>query len=365
MISEDSSFKIAAMGDIMLDRSVGEHFFSRPEDFEFKGLKPFLDKYDLRFANLENPVGLKGTPHPIQDPNVTFCCHPDTLQVLENLNIDIVSLANNHLLDYGETSLCETLEYLDEKGIKHFGAGRNYKEANEPLFLERNGIKFAFLAYVFIYSASTMRATLHSAGVADYRIKKILPVIRDLANSGYQVIVSLHWGMEYYLYPIPYQMNQARQMIDNGASIILGHGPHYPQGIEQYKKGRIIYSMGNFIFDEPYKFTKRSFIYGFGFVNTELVKEEEIYPVHLNNHVPQIVSGIKKERLEKLIFSLSTAYTKKKPDFWRKINSIYFSDLISRVKRMKSFKFLSLPSFSFYMNIGIRNYFKKIKSFIK
>ena len=71
-----------------------------------------------------------------------------------------------------------------------------------------------------------------------------------------------HWGYEYSFYPLPYQMRSARQMIDAGASVILGHGPHYPQGIERYRDGRIVYSLGNFIFDEPHKYANRSFVFG-------------------------------------------------------------------------------------------------------
>jgi len=216
MIHEKEVFRLAAMGDVMLDREVGKHVKDKPEDFLFNNIRSVLKHYDVIFLNLENPVGTKGTPHPIQDPQVTFCCHPDSLQVLKNIGADIVSLGNNHMLDYGETALFETLEHLDALGIKHVGAGRNYKEANRPLLMECNSKKIAFLSYVFIYSASTMMARGNKPGVSDYRINRILPAIRDLSLSGYQVIVSIHWGIEYCLYPLPYQMKQARRMIDSG-----------------------------------------------------------------------------------------------------------------------------------------------------
>jgi poly-gamma-glutamate capsule biosynthesis protein CapA/YwtB (metallophosphatase superfamily) len=351
---------LAAMGDVMMDREVGRHFRDRPEDFLFNDIRSVLKTHDLIFLNLENPVGTKGTPHHIQDPHVTFCCHPESLQVLKNLGVSVVSLGNNHMLDYGETALSETLEHLDNFGIKHVGAGRDYEEANRPLLMEYNGKKIAFLSYVFIYSASTKMAKGDKPGVSDYRINKILPIIRDLSASDYQVIVSIHWGMEYSLYPIPYQMNQARRMIDSGASLILGHGPHYPQGIENYKHGQIVYSMGNFIFDEPYKLAKRSFIYSVGITQANKLQNMRIYPVHLNNHLPTLVNSRQKERLERLIFNLSEVYPKKDKEFWKNINNHYFSDIVGRVLRMRSLKFIFLPPVSFYFRVGFRNYLEKL-----
>ncbi len=361
MIHEKEVFRLAAMGDVMLDREVGKHIKDKPEDFLFKDIRSVLKHYDAIFLNLENPVGTKGTPHPIQDPQVTFCCHPDSLRILKNLGADIVSLGNNHMLDYGETALCETLEHLDALGIKHVGAGRNYEEANRPLLVEYNNKKVAFLSYVFIYSASTRMAKRNKPGVSDYRINRILPAIRDLSGSGYQVIVSIHWGIEYCFYPLPYQMKQARRMIDNGASLILGHGPHYPQGIENYKNGQIVYSLGNFIFDEPYRLANRSFIYGVNVTASNKLRNADIYPVHINNHVPYLIQGRGKDRLYKLIKNLGYIYPRKKKIFWKKINNIYFNDIVSRVIRMKSVKFIFLPSIFFYFEIGLINFLKKFK----
>lgn len=361
MSADNTIYSLAAMGDVMLDREVGQHYREKPEDFKLKDIRAILAGYELVFLNLEAPVGINGTPHHIQDPNVTFCSHPDTLHVLKNLGITVVSLGNNHMLDYGPTALYETLEYLDAQGIGHVGAGRNYEEANRPLIIECNGKNIAFLSFVFIYSASTMMAKKNRAGVSEYRVKKILPIIRDLSMSDYQVVVSIHWGKEYSIYPIPYQMEQARRMIDNGASLILGHGPHYPQGIENYQEGQIVYSLGNFIFDEPSKLANRSFIYGVGVTGDNKLKNKQIYPVHINSHVPYFIQGKKKKGLEKLINNLDGIYSRKDKVFWKKINNNYFNDIVNRVVHMKSLKFVFLPPISFYFGVGFKNYLKKIK----
>lgn len=354
--SSPKAFSIAMMGDAMLDRDVGKHFSERPQDFQFTELRKMLDSYDIVLVNLETPVGTRGTPHPIQQPRVTFCSHPDTLQILKNLNVTVVALANNHMLDYGDTSLGETLDNLDEYGLKYAGAGRNYEEANQPALLESNGKKIALLSYVFIYSASTRMAKGSRPGVSDHRIEKILPQIRTLKAEGYDVLVTIHWGHEYSFYPIPYQREQARQMIDNGALMVIGHGPHYPQGIEDYNGGKIIHSLGNFIFDEPYFYANRSFIYGIEVTEDRKLQNQRIFPFHIINHIPTIVNGKDKAWLEKRICALSKIYDRKSPEFWRMITNKWFRDIMFRIRFMRSFKFLTLPPKSFYLEVSYAGY---------
>jgi poly-gamma-glutamate capsule biosynthesis protein CapA/YwtB (metallophosphatase superfamily) len=359
MANDCAAYRLVAMGDVMLDRQVGKHFKEKPEDFRFSEIRTVLKSDDLIFLNLENPVGTKGTPHRIQDPNVTFRCHPGSLQVLKNLGTVVVSLGNNHMLDYGEDTLVETLEHLDAAGIKHVGAGRDYEEANRPLVMEFKGKKIAFLSHVFIYSASTRRAKGNRAGVSDYRIEKILSKISELKRSGYQVIVSLHWGIEYCFYPLPYQREQAKAMIDHGASVILGHGPHYPQGIERYKNGEIVFSLGNFIFDEPHRFSNRSFIYGVEISESGELQNRMVFPVQLLNHVPILVRGREADRFRRFILQLEKVYMRKPDLFWKGVNNIYFQDIINRILRMRSIKFAFLPPLSFYFGVSIRDYFAK------
>lgn len=356
-----NTIRIAALGDIMLAREVGRHYLSQPEDFRMEGIKKLLSGSDIVFANLENPVSINGTPDSVQDPNVTFSANPETLKILKSLGVNVVSLGNNHMLDYGESALYDTLKHLDDCGIKHAGAGRDYEEANRPLLMEVKGRKIAVLSHVFIYSASTRMATKSSPGVSDHRIGRILSSIKSLRKEGRDIIVSLHWGIEYSFFPLPYQMEQARRMIDAGASLIIGHGPHYPQGIEKYRNGEIVYSLGNFIFDEPQIFANRGFIYGVGIDSQGRTVEPAVYPYHIRNHVPTLVSGHDKTSMERFVEHLGRIYRKKDNVFWKKLNNIYFRDIIHRVITMKSFKFVLLPPASFYSNIGMINMARKIK----
>lgn len=366
-MKSNGSYTVAAVGDCMLGREVERRFRAAPEEFNFKDIKPLLNGHDIVIANLENPVGTKGAPDEVQDPHVTFRSHPDTLRILKELGVNVVSLGNNHMLDYGEAALVNTLECLDECGIRHAGAGRNYEEANRPLILEieRASQRIAILSHVFIYSASTRMATATKPGVADHRIGKILSNIREEKKNGCHVIVTLHWGMEYSFYPLPYQMKQARMMIDNGASLILGHGPHYPQGMERYKDGHIVYSMGNFIFDEPHIFSNRSFIYSCDIARDDnrdgIVKDWRIHPVRIKDHLPRPLTGADKTGFVRFIGHLGGLYPRKSKAFWKNVNNRYFNDVMGRVIRMRSFKFLMLPPASFYTSIGLENFVKKIK----
>jgi poly-gamma-glutamate synthesis protein (capsule biosynthesis protein) len=356
-----NGFRLAAMGDVMLARDVGRHFAATPEDFRMDDVRSTLEGFDIVTVNLENPVGIKGSPDPTQDPHVTFRAGPETLDVLKRLGVSVVSLGNNHMLDYGSTSLVETLELLDAAGIGWVGAGRNYDEANRPLIVARNGRRIAFLSYAFIYSANTRMAGSSTAGVADHRLSRILPRIRELRRSGCDVVVSIHWGKEYSFYPLPYQMRAARRMVDHGAALILGHGPHYPQGLERYRDAQIVYSMGNFIFDEPHKFANRSFIYGAEFDGSGTVRQGTIVPVHLVRHVPTLVDGAKKARLERLIDGLSTAYPRKDRKFWKDVSHDYLTDLCGRVIRTRSVKYLLVPPWSFYRDVGLAGIARKLR----
>lgn len=360
-MTQTKEFSLAAMGDIMLDRDVGEHYLQAPEDFEFTEIRNLLKKNDLVLGNLENPVGTRGAPHPKQDPHVAFRCHPRTLQTLKNLNIDAVTLANNHLLDYGEDTLKDTLVHLDDIGVKHLGAGKDYEEANRPLTFEVSGIKVALFSSVMIYSASTERAKKNSPGVADYNIRPLLKQIRAFKRKGYVVLVTIHWGIEYCLYPIPYQRRQAKKMIDAGASLILGHGPHFPQGIEKYGMGEIVHSLGNFIFDEPYPNARRSFIYSAVIDEYGELKSRQVFPVTLVNHLPVLDKHKGLNRTDLLVNRFIEMYDRKDNRFWKKINSRWLSDIVWRVSWMKSWKFVFLPPLSFYFSVGVGNIFRKFK----
>lgn len=362
MTSTDT-IQIAAMGDAMLGRSVGARYDARPDDFTMADIRSVIDGHDIVFVNLECPVSSRGRPDPIQKPNVTFCAPPETLGILRGIGVNVVSIANNHALDYGEEALRDTQLYLDQAGLRWGGAGRNYDEANAPIFLEVRGRKVAILCHVFIYSASTRIATKRRAGVADHHLGRMLRKIKSLRNEGYLVIVSVHWGLEYAFHPVPYQCRQARKMIEAGASLILGHGPHYPQGFETYEGGRIVWSLGNFLFDEPYRYSNRSFIYSAALsASSAQVVDERITPIEIVRGVPRVLSGPAGDRLHRGLRALTAGYQAgSRNKVQRRISARYFSDIVNRVFSMKSLRFLLLPPLGFYRDVGITGMMQKVR----
>jgi hypothetical protein len=188
-----------------------------------------------------------------------------------------------------------------------------------------------------------------------------VPLIRELSRSGYDVIPTIHWGFEYSFYPLPYQMRQARRMIDAGASLVLGHGPHYPQGIESYRGRDIVYSLGNFIFDEPHKFANRSFIYTADLDASGQFRNRAVLPVHLRRHVPHLVQGDERRRLERLVACLGERYQEQDAAFWKNHSASYLTDICGRVVRSRSLKFLRVPPLSFYRDAGATAVLRKLK----
>jgi hypothetical protein len=149
-------------------------------------------------------------------------------------------------------------------------------------------------------------------------------------------------------------------MIDAGASLIIGHGPHYPQGIEDYRGGRIVYSLGNFIFDEPHKFANRSYVYTTGIGADGAVQDGAVHPVHIEGGVPLLVAGSARARLASLVRTLSERHRLSARATRRRMNNLWFTDIVWRVESMKSWKFVRLPPLYFYFSLGWRGYLRRI-----
>jgi poly-gamma-glutamate synthesis protein (capsule biosynthesis protein) len=356
-----AGLRVSALGDVMLARDVGAHYARSPGDFDMPDIRAYLGGSDLVLANLESPVASSGRPEPAQAPHVTFRAAAETLGVLTEIGVTVAALGNNHALDYGESALIETLANLDAVGIGHVGAGRNYEEANAPVLLELRGRRVAVLSYTFVYSVNTRMASRTRAGVADHRLERVLPRIRGLAAEGYDVLVSAHWGFEYRFYPLPYQMRQARRMIDAGARLVLGHGPHVPQGIETHRGRDIVYSLGNFIFDEPYTYAKRSFIYDAEIDERGAIVSRRIAPIHLPHHVPHLVSGEDEAQLRALVAALGQRYSQRTRTFWRDHSASYLTELGGRAIRGRSLKYLRVPPMGFYRDVGATGMLRNLR----
>ena len=238
-----------AVGDIMLSRNVAAKISKYGDfDYPFASTSAMFNSVDFVFGNLESPI----TQGP-RVPTGSFIFHadPGVENALAAANFKILSLANNHLPNYGAKGIADTIKYLDVVGIAHAGAGKNLAVASRPAFLEIKGIRFAFLAYndrdvaPFGYGAATS-----SAGTALMDLAAMQAAVGDAKKIADLVIVSMHSGREYTEELTAAQTEFAHAAIDAGAELVLGHHPHVTQRVEKYRGKYIFYSLGNFIFDQ-------------------------------------------------------------------------------------------------------------------
>jgi poly-gamma-glutamate capsule biosynthesis protein CapA/YwtB (metallophosphatase superfamily) len=236
---------LAFGGDTLLGYRIADLIRDRGADYPWGGVSDILSGADLALVNLECCVSVRGTP---QDKKWTFRADPVAVTGLQNAGVDIVSLANNHVLDFGVEAFVDTLAYLDKAGVARVGAGLNVNEAARPIILESKGFKIGYLSATEIYLEDWLATETRPGVWTTHSSIKIIEAVEALRPQVDCVVVALHWGVEYEPYPYPYQRQLARSLIDAGASIIIGHHPHVLQGLETYRGGLIAYSLGNFVF---------------------------------------------------------------------------------------------------------------------
>jgi len=296
---------LIAVGDISYSRGV-ERKIKKEKDtnYPFLKIQDYLKNADLVFGNLETPI-TQGAEIP--DFEMIFRSNPGAEQALKEANFSILSLANNHTPNFGEKGLNDTFNYLDNVGIKYVGAGRNDQEAYQPIYIEKDGIKFAFLAYndtdvvPAFYVASNNRA-----GTAFMRINKMTETVKEAKQKSDFVIVSMHSGTEYTNKPNDSQINFAHTAIDAGADLIIGHHPHVVQILEKYKEKFIFYSLGNFVFDQPQKQETKEGLAIKVYFTKDKINKISILPVVMENLAqPRMAEiGEAEKILKKLNFPL-------------------------------------------------------------
>lgn len=240
---------IFLVGDIMLNRGV-EYYIKKHQDFRYPFLK-IADKLraaEITFGNLEGPISNRGRD---QGSIYSFRFDPKVIEGLLFAGLDVLSLANNHIWDWGKEGLVDTVSLLNAQGIKTVGAGRDYFEANKPIIFKINETKIAFLAYTTFYS-QIFQAKEKQPGISQFDLEKISQKIKEIEKKVDIIIISIHWGEEYQLRSNFQQQKLGKTLIEAGADLIVGHHPHVIQEIERYNQGWIAYSLGNFVFDQAF-----------------------------------------------------------------------------------------------------------------
>jgi poly-gamma-glutamate capsule biosynthesis protein CapA/YwtB (metallophosphatase superfamily) len=264
---ERANVTVAAVGDLTINRD--------EPDTAFDHVREELQSADITFAQLETPYSDRGS-RGSSGPRGAMPKDVRNYPAIPNAGFDVISLASNHAMDWGEDALLDLKERLIKDGIAPVGAGENLAAARQPAILERRGTKVAFLSYCSV-APSSYYAVAKRTGVAPMRAMThyeplepdqpgtpcqivTLPLKRDLdalvsdieaaRESSDVVILSMHWGIHRARAVIAdYQTEVGHAAIDAGADIVVGHHPHILKGIEVYKGKVIFYSLGNFVFD--------------------------------------------------------------------------------------------------------------------
>lgn len=251
----ENNWSLIAGGDVMLGRTVNTQSIKHNDfTWAFKNISQLLKSADISFVNLESPLTLDCQP---TDTGMIFCGSQDHLQGLVHAGIDVVNIANNHINNYGQKGIEETVNLLKSKDILPVGLGNIAVK-------EVGGIKVAFVGFDALGNLSN---------------GEVLKTVSETKKMYPLVVTTFHWGTEYQKTPNNRQIELAHLAIDSGADIIIGHHPHWIQTEEIYKEKPIFYSLGNLIFDQMWsEETKKGMIIKLNFTGEKLISTEH-FPV--------------------------------------------------------------------------------------
>jgi poly-gamma-glutamate synthesis protein (capsule biosynthesis protein) len=256
---------IAAGGDVVLGYNLQDHVdrelaAGTPREalwpLYFAGVRALLEPADLAIVNLECPFTERGVK---LEKNFNFRARPELVEILKRGGVDVVTIANNHTMDWGVEGLDDTIATLDGAGIGRFGAGHDLDAARRPLIVERNGLRIGFLGYYYqsrrnMIEPGAMYALANRPGVAgcfvDLGCMKAMvrEDVRALVPQVDAAIPFFHWGKEGSYRVQPYQRELAHLCVDLGCRAVLGAHPHRVQAIEVYRGAPIVHSLANFVY---------------------------------------------------------------------------------------------------------------------
>ena len=264
----DESVLLGLTGDLLVNRDDPEGIF--------KEIQPALDDTDILFGNIE--TGYSDNPRIAATAAIPSYAPMSNLAAFSAAGFDVVSMANNHVMDSGPESMLEVVSRLSEMGVRTVGAGINLAAAREPAIIERNGLKIAYLAYASMFPYG-FEARTNFPGLVPMRSHNLyiepiennytpgvppriraVPHATDLKNMKEDIrkareradilVTSFHWGdFQRPFHLTDHERKIARIVIDEGADLVLGHHHHILRGIEWYKGKPIFYGLGHFVFD--------------------------------------------------------------------------------------------------------------------
>lgn len=289
---EEGDINLFFAGDIYLSDAVAAAYKNKGIDgiIDSNLLKDMKDA-DITMVNQEFTFSNGGKQ--AENKQFTFRVNPDYVTAFKDMGIDVVTLANNHSMDFGTEALKDSFDTLNGAGIAYVGAGNNLKEARNIHYVKDKGKTLAFLAASRVIPEYNWNATETKPGMlTTYDPTFLLEDIKTARENSDYVIVYLHWGIERMDTPKDYQRNLAKQYIDAGADLVIGSHPHVLQGMEYYKGKPIIYSLGNYMFYSNIKSTAVLKVT----LDKELNSKIQLLPAYAANGKTQLISDTNKVR---------------------------------------------------------------------
>lgn len=259
-----------------------------------------LKHADILMVNNEFPFSDRGTP--MENKQFTFRCSPSYVKALNEMGVDVVSLANNHTLDYGKEALSDTFALLDEAEILYGGAGDSVERAEEVQIIEANGKKYGFLAVSRVIPETSWKVENSTPGIFScYDDTRLIELVEEAKKECDFLAVYPHWGVEYQAHPESYQTSIAKKCMEAGADMVVGSHTHCLQGVEMIDGKPVFYSLGNFIFGQS---IEKSAIVKVTIRETGEVSYQ-LLPVYASGGVTQFAEGTAGETICNYIDSIS------------------------------------------------------------
>ena len=244
--NQKGKLKIAFTGDLSFS---GYFRGKEQEDILSPEVKSFLQENHSTVINLESPITECGETE--KERLAHKCDIEATDFIVKNFKKPVVSLANNHIMDFGEKGLLDTMECLESAGVSRIGAGYDLKDAVKPVVFNSGDLSVGIFAFQYKKNGIAGKGT--AGPLHDSASGLIRKTIKKLKKKVDRVVVVYHGGEEFLHTPMPYNRKQLQKYIDWGADAVVAHHPHTVQGYEFYKGKYIFYSLGNFIFDTDYQ----------------------------------------------------------------------------------------------------------------
>lgn len=277
--AEESTYSVIAGGDIMLGGRARKVIAACAEDYPFEAVRPLLRRAPIVLCNLEGPLARKAQR---VERNFSYRVNPASAASLLRAGINVVTLANNHLLDCGRDGVRETLDALERAGVAPLGAGPNKIAAHAPVIRQVGPFKIGMLGY---YWNRRCAATKSLPGSAMDPPVSLEADIRALRGQVDRIVVTVHWGVPYVREPSIEDRAKARFAIDCGADAVIGHHPHIVQPFEVYRGCPIFYSVGNFMLGSGNS-KAEGMLVALRFEDRRTVFE--IFPIYVKNRDPRV-----------------------------------------------------------------------------